>query len=313
MNNSTDNIFLKDCIAVFGRPSKIVVRFPSNFYLISHILVVAINSMLVIPTIVLNAVSVSAIMRCTRLKNKPCYFLVVIQSLVDLTVGAVGIPIMIFYSVAPLVGFLNCTVSFLVAQILFIPSAISILTLSAMTIERYIGVLHPYAYRTKVTKGRILIYECCGSFLIIVVVGVSLPLKSVITLFSIILILIFIGLNTFVYTRIYIVILKLARADKAQERNANLSEQNASKRQSFLSEVKQAKSCFLVLICFVLCLLPLVLGGLFEITGFDVVVHQMWSLTLVMLNSSVNSVIFFWTKKELRVQALHVLSRSVAP
>ena len=311
MNNSTNNVFLKDCIAVFGRPNKIIVSFPSNFYLISHILVIAFNSLLVIPTIVLNAVSVSAIMKCTRLKNKPCYFLVVIQSLVDLIVGAVGIPIFIFYTVSPLVGFLNCTVSFLVAQILFIPSAISILTLSAMTMERYIGVLYPYAYTTKVTKGRILIYECSGSFLIIVLVGISMPIEEVLTMFSIILILIFFCLNTFVYTRIYIVVLKIARSDKAQERN--VTKQNSSKRQSFLSEIKQAKTCFLVLICFVLCFLPLALAGFFTFDGFDIAVHQTWSLTLIMLNSSVNSLIFFWTKKELRVQALHVLSRSVAP
>lgn len=312
MNNSThDDVFIKECVAVFGRASKIIVRFSSDLYVISSVLVVAINSLLIIPTIVLNAVSVAAITKSTRLSSKPCYFLVVIQSLVDLTVGAVGIPILIFSVASPMVGFQNCTVDFLVIQFLFIPSGISILTLSAMTIERYIGVLHPYAYSTKVTKKRILIYECCVILLITLLVGVSLPVQSVITNFSIILILLFFILNTFVYTRIYIVVLKIARSDKIQN---NAREENSTKRQKFLSEIKQAKSCFLVLMCFVICFLPLLLGGFFKLNGLDHMVYQTWSITFVMLNSSANSVIFFWTKKELRVQALQVFNRrTVAP
>ncbi len=312
MNNSTnDDVFVKDCIAIFGRKDEIVVRFPSDSYLISNIFVIGINSLLLIPTIVLNVVSLMAIMKSTRLRSKPCYFLVVVQSLVDLTVGALGIPIVIVCAIFPMVGFLNCTVNFLFKQLLFIPSAISILTLSAMTIERYIGVLHPYAYNTKVTKGRILIYECCGSFLIFLLVGISLPVRSVLTFFSMLLIFLFFILNTFVYIRIYIVILKIARSDKAQ--GNNLREQNSTKRQKFLSEIKQAKSCFLVLTCFVVCLLPLASAAFYELSPIDNFVHQSWSMTFIMLNSSVNSVIFFWTKKELRVQALHVLNRSVAP
>ena len=302
---------MKVCDAIYGKKSIILVRFPSDLYLISNILIIAINSFLVIPTIVLNGVSVAAIMKSTRLRSKPCYYLVVMQSLVDLTVGALGIPILIFVAICPIIGFLNCTVTFIFKQILFIPSGISIITLSAMTIERYIGVLHPYAYSTKVTKGRILIYECCGSFLIILLVGISLPLKNVITVFSIFLIVIFLILNTFVYTRIYIVVLKIARSDKVQ--TSNLREENSTKRQQFLGEIKQAKSCFLVLACFVVCFLPLPFGEFIKVDTVENFVHQSWSMTLIMLNSSVNSIIFFWTKKELRMQALQLLSRTVAP
>ena len=309
MNNSThDDVFIEECKAIFDRRSTLYVRFPSDLYLMSNILVVAFNSFLVIPTIALNAVSISAIMKSTRLKSKPCYFLVVIQSLVDLTVGALGIPIIIFVVISPIAGFKDCTVDFVFKQLLFIPSAISIITLSAMTIERYIGVLHPYAYNTKVTKGRILTYVCCGSFLIILLVGISLRIRHVITFFSILLIILFFILNTFVYTRIYAVVLKIARSDKVRANNGR--EENSTKRQKFLSEIKQAKSCFLVLACFVICFLPLPFGEMLRGKGVDYVVHQSWSMTLIMLNSSVNSIIFFWTKKELRVQALQLLTRT---
>ncbi|XP_028408049.1 cannabinoid receptor type 1A-like [Dendronephthya gigantea] len=288
--------------------SKIVVRFPSDLYLVSHVLVIAFNSLLIVPTVMLNIVSVTAIMKSTRLRSKPCYFLVVIQSVVDLIVGSIGIPLFIFYVVSPIVGFLNCTVSFVTAQTFFIPSAVSIITLSAMTVERYIGVLHPYAYTTKVTKGKIMAYECCGCFLIILLFGVSLPLKRVITYFSTFLILVFFILNAYVYSRIYAVVVKIARSDKAQ--NRNLRDQNSSKRKTFIDEIKQAKSCFLVLMCFVVCFLPLALTSVVSPSGFDHVLYQIWSMTSIMLNSSLNSVIFFWTKRELRVQALHVLKRN---
>ena len=53
-----------------------------------------------------------------------------------------------------------------------LPCWLSIVTLSALTIERYIGVLHPYQYR-KVTKKRILMYICGSSVAIILVVAFS--------------------------------------------------------------------------------------------------------------------------------------------
>lgn len=310
--NGSNGDFIQICETAFGRMNKIVVRFPSDLYLISHILVISFNSLLIVPTIMLNAVSVAAIMKSTRLRSKPCYFLVVIQSVVDLIVGAIGIPLFIFYVVSPIVGYSNCTVSFVAAQTFFIPSAVSIITLSAMTVERYIGVLHPYAYTTKVSKGRIVVYECCGCFLIILLFCVSLPLKSVLTYFSSFLILVFFILNAYVYSRIYMVVVKIARSDKVQ--NRNLRHQDSSKRKTFIDEIKQAKSCFLVLMCFVVCFLPLALSGIVRPSGFNYVLYQVWSMTLIMLNSSLNSLIFFWTKKELRVQALRVVRRTaVAP
>ena len=307
MNNSTQDpdIFVKECTALFGRISLIVVKFPSNAHLMGLVMAAAVNSVLVIPTIVLNAVSISAIMKSDRLKSNPCYFLIVIQSLVDLSVGAVGIPLFILFIISPIIGFFDCSVNFLIVQTTFIPSGISIITLSAMTIERYIGVLHPYAYSTQVTRKRIVIYECCGGFLIIMMVGISLPVRFLLTHFSTVLIILFFLLNIFVYTRIYLVVIKIARMDKIQ--TENVAEQNATKKQQFLSEVKHAKSCFLVLICFIICLLPQVLANSFKLNTFDRFVYQTWSITLIMLNSSANSVIFFWTKKSLRVQAIQIL------
>ena len=309
MANSTDDAFIQSCIAIFERPIKIVVGIPSDIYLISHILVIALNSFLIIPTILLNAVSVAAITKSTRLRSKPCYFLVLIQSLVDLFVGAVGIPVYIFFIVSQILGFRDCTTSLVIQQFTFLPSGISIITLSAMAIERYIGVLHPYAYSTRVTKGRILVYELLGCLFIIAFIVVSLPIPNVLSIFVVFLIITFVILNTLVYTRIYFVVLKIARLNKAQDVNART--QNSNKRQTFLNEVKQAKSCFLVLLCFFICFLPLPLSTLIlREKNFNYMVSQVWCCTLIILNSSVNSIIFFWTKKELRIQALQVLRRS---
>jgi hypothetical protein len=72
----------------------------------------------------------------------------------------------------------------------------------------------------------------------------------------------------------------------------------------FLREIKQAKSCFIVVVCFcVLGFLPTTIAvpffpSLVCLDQFEKLAIKIWIITLgLMCNSSVNSVIFFWTKR----------------
>jgi pheromone shutdown protein TraB len=113
----------------------------------------------------------------------------------------------------------------------------------------------------------------------------------------------------FVYTRIYLVVIKMVDSQNNTQSVA-APEENITRKKRFLQEIKQAKSCFLVVMCyFILCFLPVTLALTVVIRGnqFQVQTFYAWTTTLSMLNCSANSLIFFWTKTMLRREAVKML------
>ena len=81
---------------------------------INHILAIVFNGLLIIPTIIQNAVPLIAIWKSSQLNRKPCYFRIFVQSVIDLTVGLVGISLLIVYLWSLLRGHENyCFVVFI--------------------------------------------------------------------------------------------------------------------------------------------------------------------------------------------------------
>ena len=113
----------------------------------------------------------------------------------------------------------------------------------------------------------------------------------------------FLAGTSFAYTRIYLVIWKLIRSESSP---AGANEEN--QRKKILRAKRHVTSCFLIVLSFLVLLFPLILGPLLlTIDSFDHAVYLTWSITLVILNSTVNSLIFFWTKTLLRKEALKML------
>ena len=232
--------------------------------------------------------------------------MVLVQSVVDLGVGILGIPLFIYCLLSPFLDSVDCTFIILALRSTIIPCGLSIITLSAMTIERYIGVLHPYSYKTQVTRKRILAFICGGGIVVTSLVAASARDRGIISTFSAVAIPMFFLLTGFVYTRIYLAIRKLVRSEKRPGCESDVNE-NCRKRK-FFRECRHAKSCFLVVICFGIFLLPITLSPLlFKIDGIEYKEYFFWCYTLVVLNSSVNSVIFFWTKTLLRQEAIRII------
>jgi hypothetical protein len=154
--------------------------------------------------------------------------------------------------------------------------------------ERYIAILHPYAYKTVVTKKKILVY---------------FRTRLAPVIFGTLLVTIVLMFTAFAYTRIYLVIRKLNRP---QNQPSDVEgEVNLTRKKLFLREIKQAKSCFIVVICFFILsfLPPMVFTSNRNTDESEFLVNTVWVYTIPMTNSSVNSVIFFWTKTMLRKEA----------
>ena len=301
MNDSKEsNAFLTVCNLAEGSMT-VIHQFPSKEQEHNRIVMLVVNCILLFPTISLNGISVITIRKSSQLNSKVCYFIILLQSFIDLGVGLLGIPLFVYCMMIPFQKIRNCTLTFLAFRTSFLPLGLSMATLSAMTMERYIGVLHPFQYQTKITKKRILIYVCGNGLVFFSLLLYSLRDAKPLLIYVSGFIFVFFILTGLVYTRIYLVIRKLIRVEKRQVR---VGGGNQVKRQ-IICESRRARSCFLVVVCFFLFLLPFAMTSVLFTPGtFDFRVYFNWAFTSIILNSSVNSVIFFWTKTLLRKEAL---------
>ena len=224
--------------------------------------------------------------------------------MIDLTVGVFGIPSFLVYLVQGITGTSNCFGIILAKKLSVVMIALSTITISALTMERYIAILHPYAYSVKVTKKKILVYVASGGVVTFLVITVSFVIRYAIMLFGMLLVTLVFIFTVFAYTRIYLVVRKLNRSQKQQFNPEN--QENLTRKKLFVGEIKQAKSCFIVVMCFfALSFLPAIAFSLrsSNATPGEFVANDAWLYTISMFNSSVNSIIFFWTKTMLRKEA----------
>ena len=176
--------------------------------------------------------------------------------------------------------------------------------LSALTMDRYIAILHPYSYCKIVTKKRVLLYVGSGAALIALVASLSVFVQRlIIQYFTGAIILPFFVLTVTAYRKIFKVIKNSSRYPHESKAR------DPERTKLLLKEIKQAKSCFIVVIGFVICLLPIALAVPFVLIldRFDADAIRIWVITCFVSNSLVNSMLFFWTKKLLRREARKVL------
>ena len=309
MNHSVNEQAVEMSCKHFGKLQFVVPKLHSEKFLINHIFVITFNAILIISTILLNAIAIITILKCSQLKSKPCYFIILVQSVIDLLVGVLGIPLFIVYLSSAVGGNKNCFTASFAFRSTALPIGMSTITLAAMTLERHIAILHPYSYNTKITKKRLLI--CVGS-------GVLFAISLIILAFINIILFAFcaaaLEMSIFIFTvyssvKIYSVVKNLSRSpNNPHDVNA---EGNITRMKVILQEFKHAKSCFIAVICFaVLCFLPIAIAASsrdkVDILEWEAI--RDWAITLGLSNSSVNSVIFFWTKKMLRNEAYKTLN-----
>ena len=309
MNLSVKQEVFEMSCHILGTTHTTSTKVQSEEMFINHIFVIVFNSILIFPTILLNAVSIIPILKSSQLNSKPCYFIILLQSMIDLGVGVLAIPLFLLYLASDVGGVSNCFITHYAFRAVLVPIGLSSITLSALTMDRYIAILHPYAYTTYVTRKKLLIYVGCGAAAEFSVITLSLAVQGFLEMYSTVKVMFVFFLIAFAYTRIYLVVKKLARS-RNKPHDAS-SEENLTRIKLFLREIKQAKSCFIVIICFfVLDFFPtvIVLPFLAALPGYVQRAILVWIITLALLNSSVNSVIFFWTRTMLRKEAVKMLN-----
>ena len=202
MNLTTVSQFVKRCTILAGT-SATIVQFDSKSYIINQVVVCLLNCLLAIATVLLNGVATLTMYKCFRLKEKICYFLICLQSVIDLMAGAVSTPLFTFVQASEIAGTANCVVNFILSTVAFIPMGLSLATLCALSFERYLSVLHPVVHRNALTKTSKEAYLCISAVVIFLMMAMSLIYPKLYFIFGPTNICISLILMAFFYTRIF--------------------------------------------------------------------------------------------------------------
>ncbi|XP_028405292.1 uncharacterized protein LOC114527798 [Dendronephthya gigantea] len=180
-----------------------------------------------------------------------------------------------------------------------------------MSWERYAAICHPLFHRAKVTRKRLM--KCLIFFWLLALIATILSWRFQ-AFFTYVVtpeLLVFHILLVYFYVRIYLANLNSSKSIRSKEginREADLASWNGRRRKGMMN-VNLAKSCFFAVISFVICYLPTSIAMTMK-TNFrkDVqVLIDIWATTLILLNSSLNSIVFFWRSKPLRKEVCAVI------
>ena len=243
MNTSSDSFFQR-CV-LFESTYQALVKIPSKAYLHKMISACTFQMLLIIPTILLNGISVITIMKCPQLKEKIAYFLIMTQSIADLAVGFISLPLMSYVCMTQILGNADCLTQRIILVIASFSFFMSPTALIAMSVDRYLSVVYPLKHRVMVTKKKITHFLAYGNLFMLAFTGVSVLKVKVLDAFHSTYLLLFIILAIFVYTKIFITIRNKKRPGNVAENTT----QNRENQRKFLKEVKLVKSCFLAVAC----------------------------------------------------------------
>ena len=274
------------------------LNIPTQMYYINAIVGSTCNMFLIVSGVILNSATILAYWKSAQLRRKISYFLVMLLSVSDLTAAVVGHLVFVLSLAFTLHGNPNCTISSLHEILTFATVAMSLGTLLALNIERYLCIVHPLFHRTKMTKLRLLglaalfwLYACLLTLSYPILGNSVAGLITSCTMFAIIIVI----------ACIYISICWAVRQAASNPSHVN---SNTIKK---LQNLRTAKSCAIVVACTVICFLPFAIVRAFKRSVFKTMFMDMWAKTLTLLSSSLNSLVFFWRNPILRKEAKAVL------
>ena len=306
---TTENIdFLKNCFVIQDEV-KMVVDFPSPNYFVNHVIACVVNAILAIITILLNSITIIAYWKSSELKKKVSYFLIMVQSSINFGVGMVCSSLFTSLLASELVRTGKCELVFATRKMIMLLSGFSISMLFAINIERFLGIVYPMLHRTKLTRKKFLIFIFCMWSSWIIMLCASFIKQRAFGFFFMANITLLSAVSVYIYGRIFLAARlshRIVRSQNVPTRDDNVSPRNPKelngKRRS-LQDIKLAKTCFVIVVCLFVSLMPTAVTSFLNIRAFEYIILRTWDVTFLLMNPSLNSVVFFWGNRRLRNEA----------
>lgn len=317
-----------DCVHFFVDSFAYNTSIPEYYVAVIKCFIV-LNAFLTVPATFGNAFTFLLIWKTTSLQN-PSNVLISLLACSDFFVGTVVQPSFIVASAALLRKQIakHC-VTLLVSDVFaWIFGSASFLTLTLISLDKYIALYYSLRYKNIVTTKRVICavavsWALCAIFAPFILVYIRSIKFAVIFVLPIFFFLI--GVNTWCYYKIMRVVRQHQVQIHSQASVLNhatlheetvFPEQNSWKMSRYM---KSLKTAFYIAGAFVLCYVPL--ASFLSLLQFApksaFSKHTISSLlivaeTVVFVNSSLNPVIYFWRVTNLRLAAIHQLRKIVA-
>ena len=274
----------------------VITKFPSNMMVIDHVVLLVICVFTFFSTVFLNGVAITTIWIHRDLRAKVSNFTVMMRSVMDLTTGITIFPLFIALLSREIGGNPDCSEYFISKKLGVLFYLYSVTVMCIINFERYMGILHPFIHREKVTKARLmkftvfaLVLQTVLFFISIINVQVFPRVLAATTLFLI-------SSTIYVYMRIFFAVKNGLKGNR---------------KSKLLKQLKLAGSSFIIVVCFLACSLPSTIAYIDRLeipSNFSLVVRRRWFAWLIMLSTTLNSVIFFWRDKAMRSRGKQLIN-----
>lgn len=320
-NASATNTTVKLCLSFISY----VRSSPSTGYTINAIAASVVNAILVICGLLVNSLVVIAFWKSPLLRSKTPFFLIMVISINDLLVVLFSHPLFLLSTGKQLAGSGDCATKTIYLTVATLLTGFSGLTLHVINIERYLAIVYPFIHQRHVTRTNLLITTVIlWSFWLpipfVPFFNTSLQGKLIAISATIVCIT-----TIFVYVRIFQIARKKRRlAPEPSRFSVSLQEDSItaldstvtsavrqrSKLTEAMKDIKLAKMFILLVVCSQVCYLPDIAYHVYEGSKKDVAKTESslmigsWVVTFICMNSTLNSLIFFWKNSQLRKEML---------
>ena len=254
-----------------------------------------LNAPLMLISILGNALVLAAIIRTPSIRSTPNMIMLCSLAVSDLLVGLIAQPIYIARELTE-----DHTLDDVV--ILTGPSlcVVSLMTITAITVDRFLALHYHMRYATLVTKSRVkytLIIMWLINFLVSGIDFWNTPVH----LFTVgVLILVCLIICTFSFIRIYRIVRRHQIEIQAQQQA--VQNFDAENNLNIARLKRRALNSFVFFIALIICYPPVYV--LLTLRGFSKMKDKpnewQFAITAVHLNSSINPFLYFWRLRELR-------------
>ena len=251
--------------------------------------------------VVLNTLVIASLWKSSQHRKKLCNFMIMVLSSFDFLAVITSHPVFALYlAVWSTENYDLLHKMEIYAHFATLFPGFSFVTLLVMSFERYLGAYYPIFHRSSVTRRRLLtliaILVVLHATLIIISANDWVTSTAVVTIvFMAILFPPFFFINYKLFT--------ISR--KVHRINAISSEKRTIKN------LKNINTCLLVVACVVILSIPLTSYIVFSLveksTTNNVRLCYFWAGSVCAMNSTCNSLIFFWKNKVLRTEGVKIL------
>ena len=272
-----------------------------NVY-IQLIILCVLNIIFTFSGIVLNTLVVACFWKSSQLRKKLCHFMIMVLSCFDLVTVLTNHPGLLLFLISWLTE-VDSDLFYKMKIYLHFSDAIlgfSFHALLVMNIERYLGTHYPVYHRTKVTRAKLV--ALLATLLIFQVTLTVISVNNWLISYTVHLIIFFvIIIPPFIFINF-----KLFNIS----RNARkINERSPTKR---TKNLKNVSTCLLAVACITFVFIPsivfIALNILDKCTSNMVLIYT-WGATTYTMNSTFNSLIFFWKNRVLQTEGMKILKQ----